>query len=130
MRRNPIFAVALALGLSTAACAPTTTAGAGFVQPGRQTSVEVTNHNWQQVVVYLEAGGMRHRLGTVNTGRTESFHLPASAHVGAGSVRLIADPIGSAQVYTTEPIPVRRGQAVEFTVENHLPISSYAVWTP
>lgn len=122
--------MALVATLSATACAPTNgPARAAAVQPDRQTTVEVNNRNWQQVVVYLEVDGMRHRLGTVSTGHTQRFAMPRSAVLASGSVRLLADPIGSDEVFTTERIPIRRGQAIELTVQNHLRISSYAVWS-
>lgn len=130
MRTLWIPIAALMTALSVPACAPTTGAApAAAMAPEQQTTVEVTNRNWRQVVVYLEADGMRHRLGIVNTGKTQQFAMPRSVSLASGDVRLVADPIGTDDVFSTERIPVRRGQEIELTVQNQLPISSYAVWT-
>jgi hypothetical protein len=115
--------------VSAGACAPMApAAGPTPSDRAQETTVTVANHNWSDMTIYLEAGGMRHRLGTVTTGRTETFLMPRSAWLPSGDVRLVADPIGSSEAYVTERILVNRGQEIEFTVQNHLAISSWAVW--
>ena len=45
----------------------------------------------------------------------------------SGNLRLVADPIGSRERHTSQPVTIWPGQRVEFRIENNLPISSIAV---
>lgn len=121
------LAVAL-VGLVLGGCAsvtadPAERAGAA----GAATTVEVTNHNWQDVVVYALHATRRVRLGTVVSMSTERFELSSTTLGTAGSVQLLADPIGSPRPYRTEQILVNPGGRIELKVANSLALSSYAV---
>lgn len=91
------------------------------------TSVEVTNNNWLDMVVYASRAGFRVRLGTVTSLERETFSMPSTMETG-GEVRLIASPIGLNAVYRSDPISVSPGQRVAFTIENQVGISTIAVW--
>jgi hypothetical protein len=43
-------------------------------------------------------------------------------------LRLLADPIGSSQVFVSQPIHVQPGQQVRFRLENNVQLSSYSVF--
>jgi hypothetical protein len=45
-----------------------------------------------------------------------------------GQIRLIADPVGSRSMTTSEMVSVQRGQRVTWTLESSLRRSSLAVW--
>lgn len=96
--------------------------------PSRATTVRVENFNWNDVTVFVVQNGVRTRLGTVTSMSTGSFRLPSQVLASTGSVRLLADPIGSSRGYMTEPILVRAGSQVAFNVQNSLTLSSVAVW--
>lgn len=129
-----VLAVAGVLG----ACAPAarTHAGGdlGFLEGGQATerkgptTVSVTNNNWANVNVYLLRGGTRYRLGMVTSMSTSVFRVPGTAVLSQGDVRLMVDPIGSSQGYVTPSLVVSPGDNVEFTIQNHLPVSSVSVW--
>lgn len=91
------------------------------------TSIEVTNNNWLDMVVYASRAGFRVRLGTVTSLEQETFSMPATMETG-GEVRLIASPIGLNAVYQSDPISVSPGQRVAFTIENQVGISTISVW--
>lgn len=97
---------------------------------GDDTVVEVTNHNWSDVTVYVlrEGTDTRVRLGTVTSMTTSRFEVPPTVVPRGGSIRLQADPVGSSRGHTTHPIPVSPGQRVEWQVENNLNLSSVSVW--
>lgn len=122
------LAVAMALAASTTACT-SGRPGSGLV-PERAALVQVTNNNWADMVVYAVRGSSRHRLGTVTSMQTERFPLPRSLSLNTGSIALLADPVGSTSTYSTGPIHVVPGQVVDFTIQNNIRISSYAVWSP
>jgi hypothetical protein len=108
-------------------------AGNGKVQDGpappaqADARVEVTNNNWADMRVFVERGGMRVRLGTVTSMRTASFRIPRTMMNQSGNLRLVADPIGSPERHTSQPLTIWPGQRVEFRIENHLAVSSISV---
>jgi hypothetical protein len=119
---------AAVVGAFLAACA----SGASLDEGPRgatdnQTQVRVTNDNWQDIRVYAERDGLLVRLGNVTTMATEVFRLPATFAESTGSIRLIADPIGSGDRHVTQHIAVWPGQLIDYTVRNHLSISSLMV---
>jgi hypothetical protein len=119
----------VALVATSASCAPTHAGpAAGPQSHENQAVVQVSNHNWADVVVYAVVSGARYRLGMLTTNQSGEFRLPPGVVSGSGEVRLLVDPIGSRDVYTTQPIHVRPGQWVDFKIENHLAISNWAVW--
>lgn len=126
---NGLRTLAAALMLLTAACAPGATADAPASRPAAPASVvTVTNHNWSTVNVFLLSGGIRHRLGTVTSQRTEQFTIPRSAIRPDGGVRLLVDPVGGAPEFVTDAFRVTPGQVVRFDVQQRLAVSSFGVW--
>jgi hypothetical protein len=116
----------LALLASTAACAPP-------ARPAQPPSgypaalVDVTNSSWFDVVVYSVGSGARFRLGMVTSMSSGTFRIPRRDVVAGSGLRLLADPIGSRQIFVSERILVGPGQRVELTVMPQLPQSYYAV---
>jgi hypothetical protein len=129
MRSVATRLAAVAVALSTVACATGGPGRAGGGLRGEESAqVEVKNNNWANIAVYLVRSGMRTRLGMVTSMKTEIFRIPRALLGGTEDVRLVADPIGSSEVYTTPAVQVWPGQTVALTLENHLAISSVAVW--
>lgn len=121
----PVALVALAFGACSANSAPQE----GPLPPSSaQASIKVTNNNWADMNVFVERSGMRVRLGTVSSMGNRIFRLPKSVVNATGDIRLVADPIGSRDVHVTAPVQVWPGQTVDFKIENHIAISSVAVW--
>jgi hypothetical protein len=121
----------LAIAATTGACAP---AASGFdnapgPQGGPAATVEVENNNWADMTVYVLRGGSRVRLGMVTSMGKSVFRIPASLLNTSGDVRLLADPVGSRDTYTTPIIQVNPGERIEFNIENHVAISNVSVWT-
>jgi hypothetical protein len=123
-----------ALGLTMAACA-----GSGAMDPGegpspvnkyvqRTATVEVENFNWQDITVYAVHLNSRVRLGTVTSMSKARFRLPTRFVSGGADFRLLADPIGGGRAYLSDNIRVRDGQAVAFSVQNMLTLSTVAIW--
>jgi hypothetical protein len=110
---------------ATVACTSGRPASAGPA-PRQGASVQVTNMSWLDVVVYSVGAGPRWRLGTVGSMDTETFRLPQH-NVGSASLRLMADPIGSREIFVSERIGVSPGQRVDFTVTPVLTHSYHAL---
>ena len=123
--RNAVATAVAAVALG--ACAPATEQGM-LGSPEIQTTLVVKNNNWQEVVIYMMRGAMRTRLGSVNSMGSARFKITDTMVNGTGDVRIMADPIGSPGSYTSPAINVVPGAQVELQVQNHISISSFAVY--
>lgn len=127
-----VVAAALVMGLGGGGCARATGAGASedalAASPSDPVRVRVENHNWLDVDVYAVREGTKYRLGTVTSMTAHVFQLPAGLFTQSGDFRLLVDPIGSSEVFVTEPLLVGPGQQVDWSVENHLALSSYRIF--
>lgn len=82
--------------------------------------LEVTNHNWQDMHIYVQASGQRWSLGLVTTNSARSFELPRGVFASGRDVVLVADPIGSNVPYHSDPVLLEPGDRVEWRLENRL----------
>ncbi|HEX6966389.1 MAG TPA: hypothetical protein VF166_11355 [Gemmatimonadaceae bacterium] len=123
-----VAAAAAALGACASAGHHGKSASSGEVTAAsEEVPVRVSNHNWSDVVVYALHSGVRYRLGDVSSMSTRVLTIPKGVISSIDGVQLVADPIGSEDSYTTEPIMTEPGDAIAFDVENQLAISSYSV---
>lgn len=125
-------AVALAATLALSACAShgsydaPTSAQAAAAQ--RTVTVDVSNHNWMDIVVYaVSPAGSRVRLGNVTTGLDQRFRLPRSMNVQTGNIYLEAHPVGSNELYNSGPIMVNPGSRIIWSIENQLSLSNFRI---
>jgi hypothetical protein len=89
-------------------------------------TVVVENRNWNQVAIYVEAGGPRVRLGEIPGPGTVEFVLPGM-FTHRTTIRLSAFPLASRESYRTEPIHAQPGAAIHVSIENNLRLSSWFV---
>ncbi len=127
MLRNSRIAATAALILLLGACSTKGSQNQATL-PERQTRVEVTNHNWSDMRIYVVRAGNRFRLGMVSTMETQVFQLPRALSSYTGGLQLVADPIGSREFHMTQPLSITPGQLVSFKIENHLAISTVSIW--
>ena len=100
----------------------------GPVRSGAEVALEVENHGWSDIVIYLVRGTATERLGSVGSLNTQTFIFPYR-RLGIGNdVRLRADPIGAIQTYTSENLQVHPGQWIKWTLESDLTRSFLAVY--
>ncbi len=92
-----------------------------------EVSVEVENHNWSDITIYLLAGGLPQRLGMVTSLRTTTLAFPSHRLNTGSGVRLRALPVAGPS-YTSESILVLPGQTITWTLENVLDHSSLTVY--
>ena len=92
-----------------------------------EVSVEVENRNWSDITIYLMTGGLPQRLGMVTALSHASFGFPSQRLNTSGSVRLRALPVAG-RPFTSETILVQPGQAIMWTLETDLDISSLSVY--
>jgi hypothetical protein len=89
--------------------------------------LEVENHNWSDIVIYLVRGTQRQRLGMVNALSSTVFTFPYRRLGSSGDARFSAHVIGGAG-YTSESVLVQPGQTLKWTLESDLARSSLAVY--
>jgi hypothetical protein len=94
---------------------------------GVEMSLEVENHNWSDIIIYLMRGDQSHRLGMVTAVSTAHFAFPYR-HLGTGgNARLRAYAVGGPQAVTSENLLVQPGQWIKWTLESDLRRSFVAV---
>jgi broad specificity phosphatase PhoE len=96
--------------------------------PAESVVLEVENHNWSDIVVYVSHDGMVTRLAQVTANTTTSLSVPPYLVGSLGLVRLAVRRIGGTDSYASEPISVRTGSTLRLTVETRVATSSVAVW--
>ena len=122
-----MLGLALLLG-----CAGKSEEGETEVEPTRaadaEVGLEVENHGWSDIIIYLVRSTATERLGMVGSLNTKTFVLPYRK-LGVGTdVRLRAYPIGGPRSYTSETLLVQPGQWIKWTLESDLTRSFLAVY--
>jgi hypothetical protein len=112
-------------------CAGKSNNGETEVEPSRadaEVALEVENHGWSDIVIYLVRGTAADRLGMVGSLNTKTFVFPFRK-LGTGSdVRLRAYPIGGPRSFTSENLLVQPGQWIKWTLESDLTRSFLGVY--
>ena len=125
-RTTAALAAALIAALLQAACfGGRQKDGDAVPAPNNELVVAVQNNNWNDVTIYAVQNGKRVRLGTVAS-RERAVLTLQGAFGGAGSFRLLLDPIGG-NAYLTDPIALRPGDMLDLVIENNLRLSSWSV---
>jgi hypothetical protein len=103
-------------------------AGPPLSETTAEVALEVENHGWSDIVIYLVRGTATDRLGMVGALNTETFVFPYRK-LGVGTdVRLRAYPIGGPRAFTSENVLVQPGQWIKWTLESDLTRSFLAVY--
>jgi hypothetical protein len=90
--------------------------------------LEVENHNWSDIVLFVIHDGRTHRLAQIAAARDQSFEIPPSLIGDQGLIRLGLHRIGGRDDYRTEQVSVRTGNTIRLTIEGKLEHSSIGVW--
>lgn len=94
----------------------------------RDVTLDVANHNWLDVVVYVVHGGQRTRLAMVTAAGSASFVVPDYTLRNNGQIRLLAHAVGDPNKFMSETIVAKPGMTIDWTIETDLKRSSLAVW--
>lgn len=78
--------------------------------------------------MYVLAAGQRFSLGLVTSQATRTFEIPDLAFATDRNLVFSVDPVGGRPGFATEPIPVRPGDRVTWTVHNTLAHSTISVF--
>jgi hypothetical protein len=85
-----------------------------------QMALEVENHNWSDINIYLMTGNHPYRLGMVRAASTAHFAFPYARLTTSGNSRLRAYPVGGPRTVTSENLLVQPGQRIKWTLETDL----------
>jgi len=91
-------------------------------------TLEVENHNWADVVLYLLHDGVQTRFTQVAAAHSLSIEIPESLQGQMRVIRIAARRIGGSDSYVSQAISLRGNSAVRFTIESNLNHSSVGVW--
>lgn len=114
--------------LMPAAAAAQESAQASESSAPEQVAVRVENHNWLDMHVYLlEYGRAPRSLGMVMAQGSAVFEVPAAVTVAGTDLRVLADPVGSNDLYVSDPVLADPTSEVVVTLENSLALSNTTV---
>ena len=87
----------------------------------------LNNRHWLDINVFVMHDGEASRVTTVTASTSQSLILPLWMLGESKLVRIIAEPVGENDSYTTDLLRVDLGQSVELNVESVLSKSNYSV---
>ena len=90
--------------------------------------VEVENHHWSDIVVYVMDGSQSQRLGMVPGLSSDHFTFPYRRLTTGANVRLRAYAVGGSGSTTSDDVRVQPGQGVKWILESDLARSSLSVF--
>jgi len=99
-----------------------------FDVPEGEIALNVTNHNYLDVVVYVVHDGQQTRVGMVTGSSAAAFFFPARLLGMGREVQLYGRAIGSDSFARTQTLIVQPGQYIEWTLQTDLRRSSVGVY--
>ena len=90
--------------------------------------LEVENHNWADIIIYIVHDGRRTRLNSVTAAKNASLVIPSNMIGQVGDLQLVARRVGAYDRFVSQPISIRTGSTIRLTLESDLTHSSVAVW--
>lgn len=91
-------------------------------------TLQVDNHNWQNVDIQVVHRGIQSHLGSVNASAVTEIVFPKYLLSDQGEVQLIAHAVGTPYTIRTEVIVLKPGTEVRWTLETDLNRSTIAVY--
>ena len=84
--------------------------------PSESAMVQVQNQGFSDMVMYAVSGGQRIRLGLATGNSTKAFPIPRHLVGAGGTIRFLADPVGSNRTPVSEEMTVQPGDLVSLTI--------------
>lgn len=91
-------------------------------------TLQVDNHNWQDVDIQVVHRGIQSHLGSVNASAVTEIVFPKYLLSDLGEVQLIAHAVGTPYTIRTQVIVLKPGTEVRWTLETDLNRSTIAVY--
>lgn len=129
--RRTAFALCMATSALLPACArsiPVKNFDEPTPIPPTPIVLEVENHNWADVVLYVLHDGVQTRFAQVAAAHNVSIEIPSQLQGTMGVIRIAARRIGGTDSYVSQSISLRGNSAVRVTIESTLARSSVGVW--
>jgi hypothetical protein len=128
--RRTILASCLLAAAFLSACARRNaiTAEPLATPPDDAVVLEVENHNWADIVLYVVHDGVHTRFAQVAATQNVSMKIPPQLHGQMGVIRIAARIIGGLDSFVSQAISLRGNASVRFTIESNLARSSVGVW--
>ncbi|HUQ98645.1 MAG TPA: hypothetical protein VM166_04260 [Gemmatimonadaceae bacterium] len=98
------------------------------VAPIQDLTLEVSNNNWSDVVIYMVQNGSRKRFTMVTAARSATVAIPSQFISSNGSVQIVAHRVGGTDEYVSPVVSVLLGRTVALTLESNLNRSTIGVW--
>ena len=98
------------------------------VTPEGEVAVRIDSHQFNDVVIAIQEGGVWKRLGMARGSGVTSFVVPWRHVSAGGTARLRADPIGGSAPVYTPVLSLRPGSIIVWTLESSLERSNAAVY--
>jgi hypothetical protein len=98
------------------------------VVPTDPVKLQVENHNWADIVLYIVHDGIQTRFTQIAAAHDVSLDIPPQLQGQMGVIRLAIRRIGGTDSYTSQAISLRGNSEVRFTIESSLSRSSVGVW--
>lgn len=125
VRRSALCGIAT---VATVACATAQSKHVEDEIPADDLALEVENHNWSDVVIYVVHDGTYTRFLQLSAAKSAAQTIPARLVGSNGTLRLLVHRIGGVDDYLTPTVSVRTGKTVALTLESNLERSSLGVW--
>jgi len=126
--RHSVVLLVLSAGAACHHAAEEAAQSATPVPDSTRVPLEIANHNWLDVIIYVVRDGQPSRIGVANATSSASFVLPARMLGQGGELRLWGHPIGGSGGALTESVVVQPGQWIEWTLESDLDRSAIGVY--
>lgn len=90
--------------------------------------LQVDNHNWSDVLIYILHDGKQTRFLEVTGARSVAQPVPPRLVSSNGTIRLLVHRIGGLDDYLSPTVSVRGGRTIALTLEGQLHMSTVGVW--
>ena len=98
------------------------------VVPPTPVVLEVENHNWADVILFVVHDGIQTRFAQVAAAHNLSIEIPERLQGQMGIIKIGARRIGGDDTYLSQAISLRGNSSVRFTIESNLNRSTVGVW--
>ncbi len=86
------------------ACSHTPGATFQLSTPNAAEWIEVQNDHWRPIRLFLVSSHGRYFLGDIAAATVQRYRIPSEFAAGEEVVRFVADPVGSADEFSTDPV--------------------------
>jgi hypothetical protein len=114
--------------LLTFGCHTSTYVPISSPEPTTRYAVTVDSRYTRDVTVYAMRGSIQTRLGVVTAGTRRTFMLSQYLLDETGTLHLVGRAAETRELLDTDPMQIRPGQRVVWTLESRLSRSSVGVW--